>query len=131
MSRTWVANGNIKPYRFVKSDTTADKKCLQSSTNQESVGISHQGTRKPPFSTLDDGYVAIAGEEIQVYEDNDECLLCAGAAVARGDNLKSDSDGRGITGNSSGDLVSAYALESATAANQLILVKLIVRRRIP
>ena len=136
MSRSYTANGNIKPYRFVRMDTTADFKVLaatdgSSSHGTENIGISQPGTRKPPLSPLDDGYAAIAGEEILVWEENDECLLITGAAVTNGDNLKSDSDGRGITGSVSGNYIGAVAMQTATAANQLIKVKVTVRRKIP
>jgi len=56
-----------------------------------------------------------------------ECYILSGAAFSIDDELKADSDGRGITGTTTGDIVGAIALEAATAANQLI--KVVVRER--
>jgi hypothetical protein len=63
------ANGNIAPSRFVKLDTSADGKVLQcgASATIMPYGISGPGTRNPPYSSLDDGYHAIAGENCLIY----------------------------------------------------------------
>lgn len=137
MSRTFVANGNIKPYRFVRADATAGEegKVLQStdgsgSHGSSSIGISQEGSRLLPGIT-DTNYAAADEQELQVYTEGDECFLCVGAAVTYGDNLKSDSDGRGITASVAEDLVGAKALQTATAANELIKVMVTINRHVP
>ena len=133
MSRTFTANGNIKPSRIVKQDATADFKVLQATDGAGSagdlgIGISQEGNRRLPLTGYDSDYAAIAGEEMQVYTEGDECFLVVGAAVTNGDKLKADSDGRGITASVSGDQVVARALQTATTAGQLIKVLVTIDR---
>ena len=66
MPESRVANGNIAPCRAVKLDsTTAGGKVLQCGAGDKAFGISQPESRNPPYSTLDDGYCAIAGENLK------------------------------------------------------------------
>lgn len=136
MSRSYTANGNIKPSRIVKQDSTADFKVLQATDGSGShgdlgIGISQEGTLLLPLTNYDSDYAGTAGKEIQVYTEGDECFLVVGAAVTNGDRLKADSDGRGITASVADDLVVARALQTATVAGQLIKVVVTVDRLVP
>lgn len=121
---TGVAAGNIKPSRFLIQATSADNKYSQASsaTAAPLVGISQPGTRNTPYSSLDDGYAAIAGENLHVYKspDNAEAPLQLGGTVAAGDLLTTDSDGRGVTATT-GDFVGARA-QQAGVADQIVTV---------
>ena len=94
---TGVAGGNISPSRFLIRSTTEDNKYLQaSSTSVAIAGISQPGTRNTPYSSLDDGYAAIAGENLHVFQagKDNEAPLEYGRTVAAGALLSTDSSGR-------------------------------------
>lgn len=110
-----VAGGNIAPARFVKQSTTADHKCLLAGANAVPIGISQRGTRNTPYSSLDDGYAAIDGENIQIHGLGDTAILECGGTVAAGDRLKADASGKGVACTSaSGDNYGAIASEAGT-----------------
>lgn len=116
------ANGNIAPSRFVIQDTSYDYRVTQAGAGGKVFGISQQGTRRTPYSSLDDGYAAISGEDISVYGDNEVCLLELGGTVTRGDRLKADSDGKGVTTTTNLDEWGAVAMVSGVSG-QLIQVR--------
>lgn len=123
-----MANGTIRPSRFVKGDITADFKCLEADANDEVIGVSMEGSNYPPLSDLvSTTNAATQGQYVKLYGEGDVCLLEAGAAVTRFDKLKSDADGRGVAIASSGTTlqnIGARALQSAAAAGELILCQL-------
>lgn len=123
VSRTKVANGNIKPSRFTKYDTSADDKVLQASTGDKICGISFPYVRRLPGDLgLDDGFHAIAGKDCGIYgPDAGEVLLCLGGTVVNGDRLKSDSDGCGVATTTPQDEIGAEARQGGSAG-QLIRV---------
>lgn len=137
MSDSRYCNGNVKPNRFVKQDTTARMKVLQATDGSGShgdqiFGISDQGVWQPPLvipggsQPLDDGYVGTASSPpITVWKEGAEVYILSGASFSVDDRLKADSDGRGITASVTADNVGAIALEAATAANQRRLVRII------
>ena len=95
-----VAAGNIAPCRFVTPSTSAIGKVSQSTTSDVPCGISQKGTRNVPGSSLglDDGYAAIAGENVGVHGTPDkDILLRLGGTVTRGASLKSDASGFGVS----------------------------------
>lgn len=123
-SGSFVAGGNIAPSRFVKpSSSTAI--VVQAGAGDAVLGISGQGTRNPPYSTLDDGYHCINGENCRVYADDEVCLLEAGDVVAFGELLKSDTNGKGVPVSANNDFYGAQALEPASATGVLIKVKVV------
>src|SRR5688572_4934286 len=119
MSRTLVANGNVKPSRFVKQDTSAEGKCLQSGAGEKIFGVSHAYTHRAPLTGWDDGYAAIAGKNINVFTEGDECKLVIGGTVTVDDLLKADSDGRGVTTTTENDEIGAVALQSGTVGMEI------------
>lgn len=123
-SMTKVANGNISPSRFVKQDTTTGVKdrVLQCGAGDRVYGISGPGVRNAPWSELDDGYHAIAGENCFIYGfPEKDVLLELGGTVVAGDLLKADADGKGVVTTTSGQEVGARA-EMAGASGDLIRV---------
>lgn len=127
-----MANGNIRPSRFVKLDTSADKKVVEGTANAQIIGVSMEGTNYPPLNDLSiTAYAAEAGQYMQMYGDGDVCLLEAGDAITMGDRLKSDSAGRGVAIATSGTTIQqigAVALQTAAAAGELILVQVATLR---
>lgn len=127
-SYTKVANGNIRPMRFVKQDTTSGVKdrVLEGSAGARIYGISGAGVRNAPWSEIDDGYAAIAGENLQIwgFPEKDVLLELGTGGAAVGDLLKSDSDGTGIVTTTSGQEVGARC-EQAGSAGDFVRVTLI------
>ncbi len=124
-SYTKVANGNVAPSRFVKLDTTTEGRVLQATAGDKIYGISQQGTRNTPYGALDDGFAAIAGENLNIYGPPEkDVLLELGGTVTRGDSLKSDANGKGVTTTSTGDWIGAIALDSG-ATGDLIPIQTI------
>lgn len=110
------AGGNINPSSFVKVDTSADNQCLQAGAGEHAIAISQAGTKDAPGITGATAYAAQSGDNIEVFGQGELCNLLAGTGgFVRGDFLKSDANGAGVTTTSSGDFVGAYALESAAA----------------
>ena len=120
----FVANGNITPSRFVKIDTSADNRVITSGVGDLPIGVSQQGTRRAPYSTLNDGFCAIAGEELRVFQTGEIAPVEAGAAITRGSRVGSDATGRAIT---AGAAVASggIALQSAGAAGVIIEVSVV------
>lgn len=113
-SPNYMANGNILPSVFVKADTTADNKVVEATAGSEIRGVSHEGTRNPPGTALDDTYCAIAGEPVRVYGIGETCWVTCGGTVAAGDHLKATTNGKAITA-STGNLCGGYALTAGTS----------------
>lgn len=119
-SETYVAGGSILPCRFVKPDTSQDHACVVAGTNEDAIGISEEGMR-----TFDGTYAAIAGDPLRVFLPPGECLLELGGTVTAGDDLKSDSVGRGVTAGTTGtarQLVRAKALKSGLVSEKIPVV---------
>ncbi len=96
-SFTKVASGNITPSSFVKLTTTAVGKVTLAGAGEKIFGISQEGSRRTPYGGLDDGYAAIAGENVRIYGPGDGlCMLQLGGTVTIGDRLKSDASGFGV-----------------------------------
>lgn len=121
-SYTKVAGGNVAPSRFVKLDVSNKGKVLQAGAGEMVFGISQEGTRNIPYSTLDDGFAAIAGENLRIYGPGDNgMMLELGGTVAVGDRLKSDANGKGVATTTANDEVGAIAL-AAGASGDLVPV---------
>lgn len=120
-----VAGGDIYPCRFVKLSAAADFTVLQADANAEVIGIAQEGSRKPPLSDLiTDMKAAEAGDSVKMFTDGDVCLLEAGGTVTRGDLLKADANGKGITVASSGTTIQNYgavALQSGAAGEKILV----------
>lgn len=121
-SPNYIANGNIAPSRFVKTDSSVDNRVLQCGTNERPSGISQEGGREAPLPAVSTMYAGKAGDPLLVYGEGDTCLLELGGDVAAGDYLKSDTDGKGVAVASSGATaqeVGARALTSGASGNKI------------
>ena len=99
---SWVANGNISPCRFVTPSSTNQGKCVQTTAaTQLPVGISGEYTRNQPGSAADDGYAAVAGEEVNVHPPGTICNLTLGGTVGTNALIVSHTDGTGVAWASS------------------------------
>lgn len=128
-SNSSIAGGNIKPARFVKQSTTAGS-VLQAGAGEAVYGISHNTTRNLPLEGWDDGFHAKANENCGVWGNLcKQVPLVSGGAVGVGDYLKSDSDGRGVATTTDRDKYGAIARTPATAANQIIMVDVVIGER--
>ncbi len=78
------------------------------------------GVRNAPYSTLDDGYVAIDGEPVVIFDKPGTiCKLSIGNTVTRGDLLKPSTDGIGIPVASDKDGYGARALQSGVSGDEI------------
>jgi hypothetical protein len=135
---TLVASGTITQAGFVKIDPNSTggagltgQLCgLMCAANSDAIyGVSDVGVRQAAYPGLDDGNVAIAGEEFHVFTFDEipanAVLLQIGAGGCNpGDRLTSDSAGSGVVTTTTGQWVGAIALQKATAG-QRANVKLI------
>src|SRR3972149_1925695 len=114
-----VAGGNISTCRFVKASTAADYQCLQAGANDLVIGICGEGSELAPIPSQSTQYHASSGRPGELFVNGEPVLLLIGAGgVTRGDRIKSDADGKGVTIASTGTTVQhvgAVALESAAA----------------
>lgn len=95
-----VANGNVSPRRFVVPVTGAGngQRAIQATgSTRPYLGISGDFTRYPPGSPSDDGYCAVAGENLTYFAPGQSCNLDIGATDITdcGTPLKSDANGKG------------------------------------
>jgi hypothetical protein len=127
MSFALQANGNIKPCRFVKRDTTTSGGyALQAAASTDKVlGVSGPSQRFFPYAAIQDGFHAIKGENCTIYmsgnppPDGSNIMLQLGGTVTNGDSLTSDSDGQGVTTTSGSAWAGAVALASGVSGDRI------------
>lgn len=128
-SASKVANGDIKPYRFVKL-TTTDGRVLVCGAGDQIYGVSQAGTHRTPLQGLDDGFAASSGENLNIWiPPEKEVLLLLGGTVVQGDHLKSDADGAGVVTTSAQDEIGAIASFSGVSG-QIVPVQIIAPQRL-
>lgn len=126
MSAIFSADGTIYPARFVRASTTANNSVAQCVAGERPIGISQYGSRITPLPVVAVNEAAEDGEELQVFNANSsrqDIMLEAGTGGwTRGQLLRPDVNGKGITGGSGP--VGAIALESVSAGEkgQVLLV---------
>lgn len=120
-SVTRKASGNINPCRFVKIVTTVDDTVAEASADTDVIlGVSGTDTRRIPYTGLDDGLHAVAGEPCAVWVPSSEgVLLDIGGTVAAGDYLTATTGGKGITTTTDKKKVGAIALESGANGDRI------------
>lgn len=124
-----MAKGIIRPCRFVKLDPTNPHGALECDANDIPIGISYDGTNKPPLEGLvTTAYAAEDGQAISIYGEGDICLLECGGDVVTGNRLKSDADGKGVPIATTGTTIQQFgarALENG-AAGTLVRVQILI-----
>ena len=123
--KSYMANGNVLPYSFVKLDTTAPFKVIQAAANSDILlGVSAEYTDTTPLPSGGGTYAAIAGEQLRVYRVGCKCKLKIGAGgCTAGDRLTSDASGNGLTATS-GQIAGAISLDTR-ASGELCDVEVI------
>lgn len=96
----FVANGNVSPCRFITpvvSSTGGGKAVQASAATQLLIGVSYEETRYPPGSPADDGYMAIATENLPYHGPGQICNLQLGddTVVSAHMVLTADAEGKG------------------------------------
>lgn len=116
--RSIFANGNIKPWTAIMLDTSVDNKAIQATANAQCLGIAQKGTRNAPWTPLDDGFCAIAGEMFEYYADGEENVpALLGGTVTTERRLKSDANGALIAITTDGDFQIAIARATGVAGD--------------
>ena len=111
------ASGNVSPMRFVHLVSSADNTAALAGAGESCFGISQMGTRNPPYSTLDDGYAAIDGEDLEVFGVGETTLLEIAATVVPGDRLKADASGKGTPVTANNDEYGAVATRAGVSGD--------------
>lgn len=109
--RSAVANGNITPFRAVMIDTTTNThRLIQATAGAQAIGIAGKGTRYAPWTPLNDGYLAVAGENFNYWAAGEEEVPAElSGTVAAGDRLKVDTGGTLIATTADADHYIAIA----------------------
>lgn len=120
------AGGDIRPNRFVKLSTAADRTLLEADANEQVIGVSQENTRDAPISGAS-ALAAEAGDSVGHSPIGSYAIVEAGDTIVRGDKLKSDADGKAVPALATGTTVqwvSGRALESAASGEMVrILVE--------
>lgn len=126
------AGGTINPSTFVKVSTAADFKVLAAGANDPVIGIASAAAHDAPLSGAATS-AAVSGQSVEVHPIGSVALLLVGTGGwTRGDELKADTDGSGITRATTGTTiqnVGAIALESASAGEyaRVLIVRTSIR----
>ena len=116
---TLKATGNVTPSRIVKLVSGTDHGVtISASATSPNIGVAQMGTRRAPGTADDDGYAAIAGENVGVYSAGSGMSpVEIGGTVAVGDALTANSSGQAIATTTEGDFIIGWALEAGTTAD--------------
>lgn len=106
-----IAGGTIRPNRMVAVDPTDDNQVVECEAGQACHGVC--GGNNLDFTS--DNH-ATDGDQVSIQVGN-IVYVQTGAAVTAGDPLKSDADGKAITGGGNSNLV---ALEDSSGDGQII-----------
>lgn len=124
----FMAEGTIRPSRFVKIGTVEDK-ALEADANDIVIGIAMESTNQPPLEDLVTTQIAAnAGQHFRMYGDGDVCFIEVGETVAPGDRLKSDAEGVGMKILTTGTVIQhfgARVLESGVIG-ELVRVQVLI-----
>lgn len=110
-SDSGVAEGTIRPCRFVKAGTD-EGRVLEADAGEMALGISFKGTRRSDYvdTTAAPGILANSGEPLSWYTAGSRCQLEIAGTIAFGGLIKSDADGKGVASSSDGEIYGARAL---------------------
>ncbi len=123
--RSYRFGTDVAPSIFVKREAGVDHSVVPCTAGDIAVGVSDEGSRSAPIPDA----VPLAGKEgesAQVYSLGEPCEVFAGAAIAAGDFLKPDADGKAVPA-AAGNQYSAVADASAAVGEK---VKVTIERGI-
>ena len=113
------AGGTIRPYRFVKVESSEDNSALECDANEEAIGVT-DGSNKE----FDRANHAEDGDQIRL-QPGEVVRAEAGGTFNAGDNLKTDADGKAVVAATTGTTnqnVVAVALEDG-AVGKIVSVR--------
>lgn len=117
------ANGDIRPARFIKIDSSANQSALEANAGEVTFGISTEATKEAPqtgASTL----AAADGDQFRYHRAGEICLLTIDSSgCTAGNFLKSDADGQGDVA-AAGEIAGAYALETVSGGEKCLVMVL-------
>lgn len=120
MPGSFVANGNIAACSFVKFDGTRPGLVVQAGAGDAVVGVAGQGSRWAPWDELDDGYLAVAGENVAVKQDGAKrVMIKLGGTVDEGSWLKSDASGFAVASTTDQDKVGGRARQAGVSGDYI------------
>lgn len=125
MSQGCVAAGNILPSSIVIIDTALGANQVLQATSATAgplYGVAQAGTHNTPLAGLDDGFAAVAGDNVTVFTASDLCQVVIGAAVLAGQLLTTNGSGQAIPANAT-DYVVGQAIDAGTTAGQFIQMR--------
>ena len=117
-----VANGNVSPRRFIVGVTGAGngQRAVQATGSTACyLGISSDWLRYPPNSPQDDGYIAVAGENLAYAGPGMTTNLDIGATDITNCGLpvKSDASGKGVVTTTDKDAAGAIARQAGVSGD--------------
>ena len=127
-----MAQGDVRPSRFVKIDPDNDRGALESDANERVIGISMEGSREAPIPSVTTALAAQDGEQMHFYGQGEICLLELGGTVSSNDRLKSDADGKGVVIATTGTTIQhfgAVALRDGVSGDKIEVQVLIGSER--
>jgi hypothetical protein len=101
--RPFTARGAVRPYRFVKDDSTDDYSVVEADAGDAIVGI---------YMGFDD---LASGDKCPTKTSGQAKLKAGTGGWSKGEFIKSDADGQGIPVTADLDVYGAVALEDAAA----------------
>lgn len=118
---TFVASGNIAPFKWVKLGTTARQVTQVSATTDQIFGVSQPGMKGTPgVSGSDTTVAAAAGDAIQVITGGNVAKITLGTGgCTAADKLTGDASGNAVTmpAGAGNYHVGGWALETGIAAD--------------
>jgi hypothetical protein len=124
--RSATANGDIHPFCAVMIDTSTNNRLIEATAAARAIGIAGKGRRYAPWTAIDDGLIAVAGEVFNYWGEGEEHVPAKiGGTVTAGDRLKVTTGGVLIATTADGDLFIAIAREGG-AADDIIAVDVVI-----
>ena len=113
-----TAGGNIRPSRLLKIGSADNTVVEATAATDVVIGISAPWTRQAPYGSLDDGFHAIAGENVTMYGSGEIAPLIAGSGgMARGARITSDANGQGVAASATNGAI-GVALQTVAAGQK-------------
>ncbi len=131
---SYVASGNILPFSICKFDTTSTGlgKVLQAGAGDIPCGVAGMAQHRAPLTGLQDGYAAVAGENVVVFDPADpenQTAVAVDAAYAQGTLIKPSTGGIGTQATSDGDYYIGRLMRASLGANDIVPIMVIFGMR--
>lgn len=122
---SYVANDNMVPCKIAKLDTSAGNlgKVLMAGSGDVPLGVVQAQGDQCPLNGLQNGYAAVAGENVGVWDQSDppgNPYVTVDAAYPQGTLIKPGSGGIGTIASADGDYYIARLVQASLAANDTV-----------